>query len=51
MEQIALGETPDGYVWHHSEVPGKMELVDEETHAQSAHTDGRSLWGGGSSYR
>lgn len=51
LEQIYAGETPDGYVWHHAEEPGRMELVDEQTHASSAHTGGRSLWGGGSEYR
>ena len=51
LTQIVAGDTPDGYVWHHTEVPGQMELVDEETHARSAHTGGRSLWGGGSEFR
>lgn len=51
LEQIRNGETPDGYVWHHTEVPGKMELVDEEIHAESGHTGGRSMWGGGQEHR
>jgi len=51
IAQILEGETPDGYVWHHAEEPGRMELVSEEVHAQSAHTGGRALWGGGSAYR
>lgn len=51
LEQITIGETPDGYVWHHSEVPGRLELVDEQTHAQSGHDGGRSLWGGGADNR
>jgi DNase/tRNase domain of colicin-like bacteriocin len=51
LSQIAAGETPDGYVWHHSEEPGRMELVDEQTHDEARHTGGRSLWGGGSEYR
>lgn len=49
--QIQAGETPDGYVWHHHQEPGRLELVDEETHAQTGHSGGRSLWGGGSQYR
>ncbi|SDO87762.1 DNase/tRNase domain of colicin-like bacteriocin [Paenibacillus sp. yr247] len=51
LEQIRAGETPDGYIWHHSEQPGRMELVDEKIHAMSAHTGGRSLWGGGTNHR
>jgi hypothetical protein len=49
--QIAAGQTPDGYTWHHSEVPGRMELVDEQVHAQTGHLGGRELWGGGAEHR
>lgn len=49
--QIFANETPDGYTWHHSEVPGKLELVDEEIHADTGHDGGRELWGGGSENR
>ncbi|MCM3624350.1 HNH endonuclease [Brevibacillus borstelensis] len=51
VTQIQNGETPEGYVWHHAEEPGHMELVDEDEHANSAHTGGREIWGGGSAYR
>lgn len=51
LAQILSGETPDGYVWHHTEIPGQMELVDEEIHARSGHTGGRALWGGGETNR
>lgn len=51
LEQIKNGETPDGYVWHHNEETGKMQLVDSETHAQTGHTGGKSIWGGGSENR
>jgi len=51
LEQIENGETPDGYVWHHHEQPGRMELVREDVHSQSGHTGGRNIWGGGSDYR
>ncbi|MFV8830411.1 HNH endonuclease [Alkalihalobacterium sp. APHAB7] len=47
LEQIYDGETPDGYTWHHHEQPGKMQLMDTVIHAQSGHTGGMSLWGGG----
>ncbi|GEL07622.1 hypothetical protein SHA02_10380 [Salisediminibacterium halotolerans] len=48
LEQVSNGETPDGMVWHHHEQPGKMQLVDEKTHAQTAHSGGTELWGSGS---
>lgn len=51
IQQIMTGETPDGYTWHHSQHPGELQLVNEEIHAQTGHTGGRELWGGGSAYR
>lgn len=51
IQSLASGQTPDGYTWHHNEEPGLLQLVDEETHAQTAHTGGRTIWGGGSEYR
>ncbi|RNF38262.1 HNH endonuclease [Planococcus salinus] len=48
---LAQGETPEGFTWHHSEEPGVLQLVDEETHSQTAHTGGRSIWGGGTENR
>ncbi|ADU31961.1 HNH endonuclease [Evansella cellulosilytica] len=51
LEQIYAGETPDGYTWHHHEDLGKLELVDEEIHAKTGHSGGRSVWGGGTDGR
>ncbi len=51
FEQIRNNDTPDGFIWHHNEEPGRMQLVDEYEHSKSAHTGGRSLWGGGSAMR
>lgn len=51
VQGLANGQTPEGYTWHHNEEPGLLQLVDEETHAQTAHTGGRAIWGGGSQYR
>lgn len=49
LKQIENGKTPDGYVWHHNEDPGKMQLVKREDHDKciggAAHTGGSSLWG------
>jgi len=51
LEQIENGDTPDGYTWHHKEDPGVMQLVKTEIHQRTAHTGGRSIWGGGSQNR
>lgn len=51
LQQIEDGKTPEGFVWHHNEEQGKMQLVDAETHQKTGHTGGKSLWGGGSDYR
>lgn len=48
---LQSGATPEGYVWHHHEEPGKLQLVSEEQHSATAHTGGRFIWGGGSEYR
>ncbi len=51
LEQIANGETPDGYTWHHAENPGELQLVDTTIHAQTGHTGGQVVWGGGAENR
>lgn len=48
LEQIVNGEPYiKGYTWHHSENPGKMQLVETKIHAMSGHTGGNSIWCGG----
>lgn len=47
LEQIMNDETPDGYTWHHDAEKEKMQLVDAKTHAQTGHTGGKAIWGGG----
>lgn len=51
LEEIEDGDTPSGYVWHHNEETGKMQLVKVEDHDRTqggaAHTGGKALWGGG----
>lgn len=48
LEQIMNGEPYiKGYTWHHSEIPGKMQLVETKAHAMSGHTGGNSIWCGG----
>lgn len=51
LEQINQGYTPEGYTWHHNEDIGKMQLVDSDIHANTRHTGGRSIWGGGTDNR
>ena len=50
LEEIEDGDTPSGYVWHHNEETGKMQLVKIEDHDRTqggaAHTGGKALWGG-----
>ncbi len=50
LQDIADGDTPRGYVWHHNEEKGKMQLVKTEDHDRTqggaAHTGGRALWAG-----
>ena len=48
---ISDGGAPDGYVWRHCPEPGRISLVDYETHACTGHTGGRSVWGGGNENR
>ncbi|MFB5089471.1 HNH endonuclease [Psychrobacillus sp. PGGUH221] len=51
LQLIMADETPEGYVWHHSEVPGELHLVEKTIHDLTGHTGGRFLWGGGSDFR
>ena len=55
IDQIKEGESdgtaPDGYVWHHNEEAGTLQLVDFDTHSKTGHTGGRAIWGGGSDNR
>lgn len=38
-----LETTPDGYVWHHHQDSGLMQLIDEDIHNRTGHTGGFSL--------
>ena len=52
LEQIKNGEPRiSGLTWHHSEIPGKMQLVNSDIHAKTGHTGGRDVWGGGNANR
>lgn len=47
QDGIITGMAPDGFTWHHNEEAGVLQLVDQEIHAITGHTGGRSIWGGG----
>ena len=51
LKQINNLETPSGFTWHHTEDMGRMQLVDTKIHADTKHTGGRFIWGGGKSRR
>lgn len=51
VSALLHNETPAGYTWHHHEQPGHLQLVDAQTHNDTAHTGGRFIWGGGSEAR
>ena len=44
QQQLAMERTPRGYVWHHSAVPGNMQLVETHTHRQTGHDTGYCNW-------
>ena len=41
-----IGGTVEGYTWHHTEIPGKMELVPTGIHNITTHNGGRTaeMW-------
>lgn len=47
MEDILDGIIPEGYIWHHNETEGLMQLVDESIHNATNHTGGMYIWGVG----
>jgi len=48
---LEIGETPYGYTWHHTETPGRMQLVPSAIHDAARHRGGQSIWGGGNQNR
>jgi RHS repeat-associated protein len=38
-----LAETPAGYVWHHNQDKGLMQLIERDVHRRTGHTGGFSL--------
>jgi RHS repeat-associated protein len=45
LMQRAVDDTPEGFVWHHHEDYGRMQLVPKEIHAGTPHYGGWSIWG------
>lgn len=42
---ISNGKTPRGYVWHHHQTRGVLQLVNKTVHDKTGHTGGRAIWG------
>lgn len=47
IKEISQGIIPEGFVWHHNEREGVMQLVDAVIHQKTNHTGGMSIWGAG----
>ena len=47
LKDIKKGIIPNGFVWHHNEEEGLMQLVKETDHVKVRHTGGMSIWGKG----
>lgn len=45
LAEIKAGKTPSGYVWHHHQNRGVLQLVGRSTHEKTGHTGGKSIWG------
>ena len=45
LKDIKKGIIPNGFVWHHNEEEGLMQLVKETDHVKVRHTGGMSIWG------
>jgi filamentous hemagglutinin len=46
MKQIEHGRKRiDGYIWHHHQDPGRMQLIPEDVHVGVGHTGGDAMWG------
>ncbi|MFC4620415.1 HNH endonuclease [Camelliibacillus cellulosilyticus] len=45
IELFKNGIVPERFIWHHHQDPGRMQLVDFETHRKTGHTDGYKIWG------
>lgn len=42
---ILAGKTPRGFVWHHHQTRGVLQLVNKTIHDKTGHTGGRAIWG------
>jgi hypothetical protein len=46
IDHIEAGKaTIDGFIWHHHQTEGTMQLVNELVHSKFRHTGGDALWG------
>lgn len=47
MTELSRGIWPSRFSWHHHEVSGRMELIDNKFHDDNKHTGGVAIWGEG----
>jgi len=38
-------KTPKGYIWHHHQDSGRMQLVEQKVHQKTGHDGAWALWG------
>ncbi|GIN87860.1 hypothetical protein J6TS2_42460 [Heyndrickxia sporothermodurans] len=42
-DRLIQGLTPEGYIWHHHQDRGILQLIDKEVHNKTGHTGGRAI--------
>ena len=45
IQELANGITPSGFVWHHHQDAGVLQLVEEKAHSKTYHIGGYTIWG------
>ena len=45
IQGLANGITPNGFVWHHHQDAGVLQLVEEKLHSKTHHIGGYTIWG------
>ena len=45
IHELANGITPNGFVWHHHQDAGVLQLVEEKIHSKTFHIGGYTIWG------
>ena len=45
IQELANNITPNGFVWHHHQDAGILQLVEEKAHSMTYHIGGYTIWG------